>query len=550
MSNYLIYKNEAVGAKENIDGVVSLFGQEGTDPDSILGDRTPENYLTFEGDGFDLHSDSGKFFEAGDVSGFVSNIASDESGNFSEAVKLSVTIGNGVTCTSDGITITFWQDACTSVRIIYKEGAVTLNDTTYACTELVHFFEKHVEGWNSVEFHVLSTETPHQLVKIARIDFGRDVKLDTVYSLNLLEETSLAGDDLSINTLDFSFYSADPLNIQENQIFFAYQQSPGETAPGLIGKFNADTVERDTDVRYTVSAGDDVDLLDSSIFKGGMWLSTSSSADGVITLKKLLDRIAAASHVDIACDENLKDLNLLGYIPYGSCRKALTLAAFAVGAAVRVGRDGIIRLSRPKERPATVPVIPESRILGAAKFEKSDGYTGVELTRYVYTSSGEIVSILKTGKNETITSDDARLIKHSSPIAYYATVPAGHAEVESYVSCILIKSMKSETDVQGYKYGERREVLSKHGLGAQKNIKTFEDYTLYCPSFDKLAQLYSLCVETSGRVTAKIVLDGEQVGDWVTIPTKYSGDQTGVITSLDARVGNHLVAEAVIECLL
>lgn len=550
MGSYILYKNEAVGAKENIEDVATLDAQTGTVPVGILYDRNVTDYITFENEGFDLHDDSRKFYESGEASGFVSNTVSDENGVFSDGgVHFSLTIRNGVTCTSDGITITFWQNYCTSVRIVYKKGLTVLNDTTYPCAALSCFFEKRVEGYNEVDFYFLSTEAPHQFAKIARIDFGRDVLLNTLYSVNLLEELHLTGDDLSINTLDFSCRSADPLHIQEDQLFFIYHKAPGEDDYKRIGKFHADSVSEDTDAQYTISAGDDVTLLEDTIFRGGLWLSTSNTLEGVITLGELAAKIEKTSHVQILCDAALKGRHLIGWIPYGSCREALTLAAFAAGAVVRAERSGALRLALPNTRPASVPKIPEGRILGSAKFEKNEGCTGVELTRYIYTGSGEIVSILKTGTGEGFSTP--KLVKHSSPTAFYAVSPSGHAVIgEHSPSYIVIESMEADAEVKGYRYGERQEVLSKCGYGAKEKIKSFGDYTLYCPEIDKLSQLYSRYVETEGRVTAKIVLNGEQVGDWVTVPTKYSGEKTGVITSLDSRVGNYLVAEAVIECLL
>lgn len=534
--NKVIYKDVAVGSKSNPPTIMTAGSGllVGTEPSNAFKDIVPVDYVTFENNGFDLTRTDQIFAQNLSSLGLISASVSDSSGVISCGFTASAQ--NGAVFTSPGVTIRFHQNYCKSGTMVFRNGSTIVASISFVCNQLVNYIPIQANNYKSISFTFTSTENPYQFVKIASIDLGREVVLTDLYNMTLLEEINLAGDDLSINAFDFSCEADENLNIQEDQLFYAYNNDT------LLGKFNMDDVTENTFTRYTMNCSDDITLLDKVNFNGGIYYPQGSYNP---TVKLLLNQIMSLAHVNIEYDNSYATVGLKGWIPFCSCRKALMLIAFAIGAVVHTGRDGTISM-RPFNENQTPIIIPESRILGNAKYSKGDIYTGVELARYDYTwTTGNLQTIYKTDSTP-LTSPVT--IYHSMPMGAYTY--SGTVSYTTYANYVVINSMGANAEVKGYPFIETKTILSKNKntYNAGTNVKSFNDYTLYS-SFNKLNQLYHLTVEYGGTVNATIILGGEQVGDIVSIPTKYSGTKIGVIISLDSNVNNHLVAKAVIKCL-
>lgn len=543
--NKIVYRNEAVGAKES--ATLSSTYMPGTSPEEIFDDSRPIEYVSLDAAGMDLTDTTSMFYESTDASGFVSSTASDAQGKSTAVITVSFLEGKSprgapVYCTSCGVTIRFFKDYCKSVRITYYSGNTVLVAKTYACAETEHFFEAPggvVADYTKVKLEFLETEKPHQLVKIAGIYFGKDVIFDHLYSLNLMEQISLTGEDLPMNALDVSIESEDALLLQESQMFRAYNNGDP------LGEFYIDTCTQDTQSKYTVGLDDAVSLLDSTYFLGGIY-----HADYDTFAKTVVQQIAEQCGVRIELDGSYDTCTLLGWIPYDTCRKALLLIAFAIGAVIHVGRDGVIRLL-PFQANQTAKRIGGDRIIGIAKYNRGTPVTGVELVQYDYnyqdSENSQTVFETSTDLNYDVT------VYHDKPMSYpYLYVGD---ELKSVLNswgpnwCVVPKPVAG-TVVKRAVRNAYQTVLSKHRATTGKtNVVRLDKFTLRCPQYDKLSQLYDLIVMAQGEVDATIVLNGEQVGDIVEIQTKYNGIKRGVIVSLDSKINNQLVAKAVIRCL-
>lgn len=542
--NKIVYRNEAVGAKES--ATQSSAYMTGTTPSEIFDDTQPVDYISLDGNGMDLTDTTSVFYASTDISGFVSSAASDAAGNSAATLTVSfwedkIPNGTPVYCTSGGVTIRFFQDYCKKVRITYYNGDTQLTARTYDCAELEHFFEAPggvVADYTKVKIEFLETEQPHQLVKVAGIYFGKDVTLDCLYSLTLMEQINLTGEDLSMNALDVSLESEETLLLQETQMFRAYNN--GEP----LGEFYIDTSTQDTDTKYTVGLDDAASILDRAYFLGGIY-----HTDYVTYANDVVTQIADQCGVKIEMDAVYDTYTLLGWIPYDTCRKALLLIAFAIGAVVHVGRDGVIRLM-PFNKNQTAKTIGGDRIIGVAKFERGTPVTGVELVQYDYRSQDDWQTVFETDVEirENVT------VYHDKPMAdaqrYVDGSLVGILQSSAPNRCIIPQPILAGTTVKRKVRNEYKTVLSKHRTTSGKtNVVRIDKFTLRCPQYDKLDQLYKLIVQAEGEVTATVVLNGEQVGDIVDIQTKYSGVKRGVIVSLDSKINNQLVAKVVIQCL-
>lgn len=551
--NKIVYSADAVGAKEN----ASYIAPASTDSDGdIFGTSEPVNYMTFENEGIDLTDISTVFLDNTDVSGFISSAVSDGSGTLS-GVSMTVrfgSIGNPVYCLVDSLTITFWQNYCKKLRIQLYDKTRKLTDEVFENINTLEFQTdlSVTEECTEVRIQFLETEMPHQFVKIAHLQFGKDITLDEIYSLSLMEEISLTGEDIPYNDLSVTLESEESLFLQQGQRFKAYNRDT------MIGAFNIDKADQDGASKYTVSLTDDLAVLDNTYFKGGLYYLEPESDEPFWPNKPhaIVKAIGTAAGVDIMLNSAYRSgLQLVGWLPYDTCRMALMQVAFALGAVVNVGRDGKIYVDPLKPRPtgsSGYKQIGGDRIIGAAKYERGDVVTGVELIEYLYRS--------QTEKIEMVYEADSAIGIGGQWVTVYHDKPMYHLKINDTMlgdnysmgpNYLTIKAANKGDEFYRYPCNETKLIHAKNAARTQgkENVKRFDKYTLTCPTFDKLSQLYDLTVGSTGTVTATVVLDGEQVGDWVEIDTKYSGIKRGIIESLDSKVNNDLVAKAVIRCL-
>lgn len=543
--NRIVYRDTAVGSKENAkrDGEYMA----GTKPDEVFDDIHPVNFVSLEGAGIDLNDKTTVFYESTDVSGFISSTVSDGNGLSDASIAVSFLDENGATfyCLSDEITIRFFKNYCRRVEITYYHDEDIVARAEYECAELEHSFPSptgEVIEYSKVEIKFLETENPYQLVKVAEIYFGKFISFDMLYSLNLMEQINLTGEDLAMNSLDVSLESEESLFLQQDQMFRAYNNDTS------LGEFYIDSSTQDTDTRYTVTLDDPVSVLDRTYFLGGVYNS--------VFPQTIVNEIAKLCDVKIEMDSaySYSDYRLSGWIPYDTCRKALLLIAFAIGAVVHVDRFGVIRL-KLFDRDQYVKKISSDRILGTAKYERSKPVTGVELLEYDYRISEDenFETVFKTEASDATIQNDV-VLYHDKPMSVFERWVNG-VRIESITGVnpnrtIVSAPIRPDTEIKRRPFKECKTILNKdRAASGSANVKRIDRFTLRCPHFSKIEQLYDLIVQSDGEVTATIVLDGEQVGDIVDIQTRYSGVKRGVIVSLDSRINNRLVAKAVIKCL-
>lgn len=526
MSSRIIYYDTAIGTKDKVAATAdsSLAIAKVSE---ILRQITPTPYITLERQGIDLNDNRKRFYHAGNVVGWVSASTSDGSGHFETPPKITLTFADGY-YSSPGITLYFYDAYCSHVLFTYYRDNIALKTVGYSNSEMIRFFAAEVENYNKIVISINETQYAHSFAKIYRIDFGRCYELNSFYSVNLLEEIYEHSDDLSINTLEFTVNSEEDLSLKENQNIEYYHND------GFMGNFAITTAKKESFTRYTVTAQDNVGLLDDMAFKGGVYANKP--------VLDLIREISTAAGLEIRVESDVDTLAVSGWLPVCTCRYALAQVAFAAGAVVDTSRNGVIAL---KDLGTSVSsVITNDRILGTAEYEKKDRVTQVDLTSYRYGGAEDQAEMLFRG------TANREYIEFGKPMYSYGGL-TGTVTMHEWTPNYMIIS-GTDVEIKGYPYVEQKSVYTKKagGLSGKENIASYDKYTLISKgnAENRLNTLFNRLTRNIGTVRAEIVLDNEHVGDMVQIVTRYNGIMTGIITSLDITAGNkYLTAEAVIE---
>lgn len=517
MAKRVIYEDIAVGAKSDCTAS-STEGMDVSNISETVLDIIPVNYITFENNGIYLADDTLEFYEDGDTIGYISNLTSDSECNFASFPTATFTFGNKYS--SDGVTIYFLNNYCRNINIKYYDGETLLNEKDYICEELIHFFPLLVELYNKIVITFQTAELPYQFCKFYRIDFGREIEFEDFYDLNFLEEASPISDDLAINTLDFSVMTDENLLLQEGQDLYLYKDND------LLGKFSITNSQQDTNVKYSIKSYDDIGILDNIIFNGGIYTNYSVST--------LINDISTVSNTNMSLDDYYSSATVSGWLPMDTCRYAILQVAFAIGAIIDTSRDGVIKFIKPQIEVSSI--IDNDRILGTAKFEKKEVVTKVNLTNFSYIS--------QTTETENLFSGNAdnQTIKFSKPIQ---SITSGSSTPTVFHPNYMTVN-GTGLSIDAYPYTEVKTIISKVNTditaSTKENIKEYDKYTLTSSIVNKIDDLFKYEI-SKGKITAKVILNDEKVGDLVTIKTLYSGDFTGIISSLSISVNADLVAD-------
>jgi hypothetical protein len=574
MSNRIVYKDYAVGAKENAS--VDL---ENTDqqliPHTVEGVTTYEDdynvssifnenvsapiYASFEGEGIPVDTESVSFYSSGDI-GFVSDTVSDGNGTFATPPKLTIELSDGY-YTGRGITLYFAGTYCSSLSIKYYHDTTLLDNSTYQNTSLTGFFAKTVSLYNKVVVEFISTQGAYQFAKVWRVDFGRDIVFDKFKNINHYGELNPFGKDLPISTLEFEVVSEEGLNFQDDQKILVYH---GDELFDTLWITNS---KKETNRIYSVTADNVFGRLDNTTYLGNVYETLFDDFNNAVTVK---NDIQTQCGVTIHLDSSFNSKYIYGHLPMCTGRYAIAQFAFALGAIITSDENGEVYI-KPIATPETIPIIDSSKILGEAKYTKNSAVTQVSLVRHLYDTNvfdQEAVGVV----NISTTPVTVKFDKPVDVARGYAFKDALGNPISSsygievfpfhpnYAVCYSTSSVSAYFYVNKYFVSQLlySKVNTDLTSNAKENISEYNNYTLSTytlanPSMEEnatafLDDLFDKTVANRGFVDVSFVLNGEKLGDIVSVETKYDGIITGVITKLDTDIGhNKLVTKAVIQ---
>ena len=515
----------------------------------------PANYVSFDGNGIDLEKSEGKsFLGYGDWDGFYSKV-SDASCVVTKRVEepdVKLSHSKGYFDFKKGITISFYNESCAEFKVEYKykNSLGEFSETiTYQVTEDNFYFippnfETEINGKlekgqvSSMEFYFTKSKIPYQAIKMEYIKFGKIIIFEKLKNISVLEEINVLSDDLPINQLDFSviskdfsdFKSGDAINVINHGRYY--------------GTFYLEEAERSAAQIYDITAFNSIKVLDKTQYKE--WFSG-------IEFYQFRDQIAAITGFEIFdFDQDSSVGKAFGHIPIDSCRFALCQHAFANRKMIDGSRsDTVTMLSIPTEISSVI-LTKDKRIIGEAKFSKTKPITAAK-TQYEssFNISSEYESIkLKNNANKRTVHFFEEPMKLADKQPSDITI---FSHSENYVD---FKSTKADASINVFKIEHfyNNVTLQNDSAGdSNSNEKDFSKLNLRMFGFDEDSNEIQLTdlkaadikkyMKSGGVVKAKIVLQGEKVGDLIQIETAYDGIKTGIITSMNIAFGFKDVAE-------
>lgn len=171
-------------------------------------------------------------------------------------------------------------------------------------------------------------------------------------------ELYLYSDDAQFSIID---PSGDFELLQYRQPLVLFEHIDG--VDKFIGMYYLDTWENVSDNLIRLNCIDELGLLDTLTYRGGMWLTP-------VTVDTLISQIFSSLAIDYEIDPDLAAVKLTGWIPVSTYREALQQIAFASGGYILCARqNGFIKFGRAEATGAVtrgivcgVPSTGESRL--------------------------------------------------------------------------------------------------------------------------------------------------------------------------------------------
>lgn len=476
---YLIYKDVAPGAEE--DAAVSAVGQFGSsDVQMIPHGRVAGKIATLEQNQWLL--DGGCGFLDNNAVAFWSADFSDSNCQMSDPPVIDIVFDENYS--SSGVSIEFDPDGgnyCTEVNIKWLRNGSVLSDMDFYPDSASFFFANAVTAYDQIIFTFRKTNLPLRRVKINHILFGihRKFDMEVLRSTSITRESNLISSEIPASALDAV------IDDQSNIDFIFQLKQPVEVFSDNIslGAFYIKDHKRNGKNVYNLNCHDAWGVLDESGFSGGFY-SKKSAKD---LLKSIIEPEFALSFSD-----NLEDKQLSGIIQPCTRREAAQQVLFAAGWVTSTDSGVKIKVF---ELPNNLIDVGEKRTYLGASSEVSAITTEVIVTSHKYTQSAD--------GNIEIAGQ-----KYSDTTATYAIKnPAVSSTDKSSVVEVTDATLVSEDNVQ--------EVAERV-------------YNYY---------------QMRQRDSAKIIWQGEQIGDIIKVPTEWGTSHTGRIEKMGIKLSNVIATD-------
>lgn len=507
-------------------------------------EEPPINYATFETDGF-LLDDKIEFADFGDNIGYVSDYVADEDSTFYVNPILGVNpVEYGNAQTTSGITLYFFRSSPKEIvveYVLFDDSRTSYNYilTDAERTQKAVFLPAYVENWTHINI-TITRGNPNEFVKIYGIRFGNVIELNDFKSFEIHKEIKPASDDLPFGTLSFeAIYNGDKLVPQKLQKLTVYSDDE------LIGRYYLDSVQQKNKNSYSFEAFDSIGVLDNFVIDGDLWDNLNYTSPS-----EIVKNISETSKISIVFRDGNGDETLFGRLTLANCRYALQQICFAFGYKPIVLKNGTIELvyyNRSATQSETIPLISSDRILGNALFKQNEVNLGYEVsyTDYfqddIYQSEWE--ELLKTEKSSKNTK-----VPFDKPVQQITDIQVGDQYLgsENFDAALskwnknYIIPIVDDVTVWGYFYKDVENIISYKRDDLPKNsvgkIKKYETMSVFGEA-GKLGFPYGLDqlnqdIKSKGVVSAKIILQNEQIGDIVVIETAFNGLIRGMITDM------------------
>ncbi len=384
----VVYKNIPTGVMQG-SVTDANYKQAFLNMNDFKTERRVSKYATLEKNFWLLDGTFENFPDVLTGLGYMSNIMSDEKGNFSNAIV--ITRVYDANYTAPGLMIEFDSNTnnyAKNMNVKWYRDDTLLSEEDYIVDSANYFCNNEVVAFNKVIITITSTVNPYRFLKIFNINDGiiRTFYQDELENVDIIEEISPKNETLSINNASISLINKNDIGIlfQRTLPFKVYRDD------ALYGYFFIDTSSSNANKTfYTISANDYIGLLEYQTHLGGIYSN--------IAVSTLLADILG--DIPYELDENIGSKTVTGYLPIQTKREALRQVIFAVNGMVDTSRSEKIMI---KSLPNNVTAfIDKSRIV-SIKTTESAITTAIELNTHKYKANAEETELFNDTLNGTI----------------------------------------------------------------------------------------------------------------------------------------------------
>lgn len=473
--------------------------------------------------------------------GWWSNQMSNEDGNFTTPLIMEINFTKPHS--SLGISLIFSEagDYCSKLNTkFYDINGNLICNVDFKPNKYDYVCNKVVENYAKIVITFYSTNNPYRYLKLYRILYGANVVFegDNLMKASILEEIDLLSSEVSINTLDFTAYSADDkFNIINPEGFYRLLQQRQklqvtetivkEEKVKDMGTFYLDTWANEKDKTMKFGAIDLIGVIDKTDFNGGMYKD--------VTLFSLLEEIftsAGLEEDEYEIQEDLKDILLTGYIPMCSHREALQQVIFAVGAVADCSRSDKIKIYTVEDLEENNIIEKASIFQGTRKIEQNELVTGVSIVAHNYVKDEELQELAKQELDE----GDNKIL-FSEPVQDLTCI--GGTIVESNCNYAIINCTETtEVTVTGYIYKDNLqtylvEVENLNVSQKQNTLKIENAYLINKGNAKTIAKKVLDYYQKTYKTSFDFLLKDETVSEDIEAETDFEQKLVGHITKLD-----------------
>lgn len=387
----------------------------------------------------------------GKVWGWWSLNLSDENGEFTTNPTLTYTWNENHTST--GITI-MANNPLKEIKLYWYDSTNTLIDsytfTNADLTVITYSIEHGVANYQKLVIEFVRT-IPYHYIKIQDIMFGNEY----VWDEEIIEGTVQESLDekmqrleskqatIKLGNIDNSYNKYNPDNklqyLQEGQIIQIFNTA--ELSTGLeqvpLGQFYLTSWGSPTEYTVEFKANDLLYKLNDLYYYSKMYTNA--------TVKTIVDDLMSsyATTVDYVVADNIKDVQLTGYIPIISYREALQHIAFAGGGVCYVDRHGVLQIKR-LTNGVSVETIDYTK-KAPSQDKQSEKYNSVTVSYYSYYEGTETQELYKGEVSGT------QILTFSNP-ASNISISGTYTSYTAYANCVQIVGASGTITVTGKPY--------------------------------------------------------------------------------------------------
>ena len=503
--------------------------------DNVKNDNnTVLNYGTFELNQFVL--DGTKSIMPNDLTqtnyAIVSSELSDADCVILEAEKPCISITFPSSVTTNGFAFSFKDAFPQKIRIRWYDSSDTLVSDMNFLPDGANLFNcvNRIKNFKRAEICFFNTNFPYHRIKLENMDFG--IKIingnEQISSAKVLEELNMISSEISINKLNFSLFNADSdFNILNPKGFYQYIETGVkvdvyESLNGTsynMGSFYLDRFTSENENEISFDCIDGIGRISKTNFKKGR-IYTGQTVNEVIG-----DIMTSADFSKYEIQEDLKTIQVYGYIPVCTHREALQQVCFAIRAVADCSRSDKIKIYR-------ISTTPEARInqnrvfMDGSAVKMKETISDISITTHKYTKDSESSTVfegnLSAGINEIEFTDPTSDLVVNGATIIDSGLNFVRLNVASYGNVV----------VSGKVYKDVRTVYNKSYDGLKNNTLKISDATLVTTEninlvLENVFNYYGLRKEAE----QEFILETEKVGKWYNLVSNLGYIVSGGIES-------------------